>query len=132
MNWPSLLVLAICVASGGAMLYIGLYQTRNVERLWCPLFKGGCERVADASFARPFGIPDGYLGAALYGLVVVLLLTSPDLSWRWLALMSLSALAAVANVVGIYDMARLGSFCFYCVVTALLSPVLLWAVWLLR
>jgi uncharacterized membrane protein len=114
------------------MLYIGLYQTRHVGRLWCPLFARGCERVADAPFVRPLGIPDGYLGAALYGLVVILLLVSPDLSWTWFALMGLAVLAAIANVIGIYDMARLGSFCFYCVVTALLSPMLLWAVWLLR
>jgi hypothetical protein len=46
--------------------------------------------------------------------------------------MGLAVLAAIAHVIGIYDMARLGSFCFYCVVTALLSPMLLWAVWLLR
>jgi uncharacterized membrane protein len=114
------------------MLYIGLYQTRNVTRLWCPLFERGCERVADAPFARPLGIPDGYLGAVLYGLIVVLVLVSPDRSWTWLPLVCLSVLAAIANLVGIYDMARLGSFCFYCVITALLSPVLLWAVWMLR
>ena len=132
MSWPALLALAISAASAGAMLYIGLYQTRHVARLWCPLFERGCERVADAPFARPLGIPDGYLGAALYGLVVVLLLVSPDCSWTWFALMGLSMLAAIANAVGIYDMARLGSFCFYCVATALLSPVLLWAVWLLK
>jgi hypothetical protein len=29
-------------------------------------------------------------------------------------------------------MVNLGSFCFYCMMTTVLSPVLLWAVWRLR
>ena len=48
------------------MLYVGLYQSRFVGRLLCPIFAEGCEGVADAPFARPFGIPDGYIGAVVY------------------------------------------------------------------
>ena len=33
---------------------------------------------------------------------------------------------------GVRDMVNLGSFCFYCIATTVLSPVLLWAVWQLR
>jgi hypothetical protein len=47
------------------MLYVGAYQVRAVEHLRCPLLKHGCEAVADAAFARPFGIPDGFLAAGL-------------------------------------------------------------------
>jgi uncharacterized membrane protein len=113
------------------MLYVGLYQSRAVKHLWCPLFAKGCEAVADAPFARPFGIPDGYLGAGLYAAILVLLL-APAERRIWIPLLGLSALATLANILGVRDMANLGSFCFYCVVTTLLSPVLLWAVWELR
>ena len=58
--------LGIAGVSAAAMLYVGLYQSRFVDRLICPIFKDGCEGVADAPFARPFGIPDGYIGAGLY------------------------------------------------------------------
>ena len=88
--------------------------------------------MADASFARPFGIPDGYIGAALYGLILALLLLQSGPRWVPLALIGLATLAVVANAIGVYDMARLGAFCTYCLATTAASPVLLWALWQLR
>ena len=122
--------LALTVASTTAMLYIGLYQSRVVEGLWCPLLGNGCQMVADAPFAHPHGIPDGYIGAALYGTILLLLLLVPSgRRWAWLALMVLGVLAAYANVKGVVDMARLGAFCTYCMFTTVASPVLLWMIW---
>jgi uncharacterized membrane protein len=108
-----------------------LYQSRFVDRLICPIFKDGCEGVADAPFAHPFGIPDGYIGAALYALISVLLL-APSRRWIWVAALVLSGTATLANIVGVRDMMNLGSFCFYCLLTTLLSPVLIWAMWELK
>jgi len=118
----------ISAVSAAAMLYVGLYQGRFVGRLICPIFADGCEGVADAPFARPFGVPDGYIGAVLYALIAVLLLATTGRG-IWFALLALSGLATVANIIGVRDMMNLGSFCFYCVTTTVLSPVLLWAVW---
>jgi uncharacterized membrane protein len=114
------------------MFYVGLYQSRAVRRLWCPLFKKGCEAVADAAFAKPFGIPDGYLAAGLYTAMILLLLGPVGKQSIWTLLLILALLAALANFLGVRDMANLGSFCFYCVITTALSPVLLWLVWRLR
>lgn len=129
---PRALAIILSAASAAAMLYIGLYQSRVVERLWCPLLGKGCEAVADASFARPLGIPDGYIGAALYALILALLFVQTGQRWASVALIALGVLAAVANTIGVYDMARLGAFCTYCVLTTTASPVLLWALWRLR
>jgi uncharacterized membrane protein len=126
-----LVALGIAGISAAAMLYVGLYQSRFVGRLICPIFKDGCEGVADAPFARPFGVPDGYIGAALYVLILVLLL-APTERWIWIALLVLSSVATLANIVGVRDMMNLGSFCFYCLLTTFLSPVLLWVVWMLK
>jgi uncharacterized membrane protein len=126
-----LIAIGIAGISTAAMLYVGLYQSRFVGHLICPIFKDGCEGVADAPFARPFGVPDGYIGGALYALMVVLLLVPPG-RWVWIGLVVLSGVAALANIVGVRDMMNLGSFCFYCLLTTFLSPVLLWAVWELR
>ena len=126
-----LIAIGIAAASAAAMLYVGLYQSRFVGRLLCPIFADGCEGVADAPFARPFGIPDGYIGAVVY-VVILALLVAPAGRWVWIALLALSGLATLANIVGVRDMANLGSFCFYCLMTTLLSPALLWAVWQLR
>jgi uncharacterized membrane protein len=127
-----LLALAVTVLSAAAMLYVGLYQSRVVPRLWCPLFGDGCEAVADANFARPFGVPDGYIALGLYLLVLVLILAPVERLWVWVPLLVLSALAALANAIGVRDMAKLGKFCLYCLLTTALSPVLVWAVWRLR
>ena len=129
---PRALAIILSAASAAAMLYIGLYQSRVVERLWCPLLGKGCEAVADASFARPLDIPDGYIGAALYALILALLFVQTGQRWASVALIVLGVLAAVANVTGVYDMARLGAFCTYCVLTTTASPVLLWVLWRLR
>ena len=125
---PRALAIILSAVSAAAMLYIGLYQSRVVERLWCPLLEKGCEAVADASFARPLGIPDGYIGATLYALILALLLVQTFQRGASVALL-LGVLAVVANVIGVYDMARLGAFCTYCVLTTAASPVLLWALW---
>jgi uncharacterized membrane protein len=110
------------------MLYVGLYQRRHVGRLICPVFGQGCEGVADAPFARPFGIPDGYIGAVLYIVILALLLAPPG-RWIWIALLVLSSAATLANIFGVRDMMNFGGYCFYCLTTAFLSPVLLWSVW---
>jgi uncharacterized membrane protein len=126
-----LVAIGVAAASAAAMLYVGLYQSRFVGRLLCPIFAEGCQGVADAPFARPFGIPDGYIGAVVY-VVILLLLLAPAERWVWIALLALSILATLANILGVRDMVSLGSFCFYCLMTTFLSPVLLWAVWQLR
>ena len=121
----------VAALSAAAMFYVGLYQSRFVGRLICPIFADGCEGVADAPFARPFGIPDGYIGAGLY-LAILALLLFPAARWVWIVLLSLAILATIANAIGVRDMVNLGSFCFYCLVTTAISPVLLWAVWHLK
>lgn len=118
--------------SAAAMLYIGLYQSGAVQHIWCPMLGKGCETVADARFARPFGIPDGYIGAALYALIFLLLFEVGEILWIWIVLLVLVGLATVANAVGVWDMARLGHFCFYCLFTTVASPVLFWMVWRLQ
>ena len=126
------LAILLSAASAGAMFYIGLYQSRIVERMWCPLNGAGCETVADAPFARPFGVPDGYIGGVLYAVLLVLLFVPSGQRWVSASLIALGVLAVAANLVGVYDMTRLGSFCTYCIVTAAASPLLLWALWRLR
>jgi uncharacterized membrane protein len=126
------LAIGLAAASAAAMFYVGLYQSRAVSHLWCPVFKNGCEVVADAPFARPLGIPDGYLATGLYLTMILLLLGPVENNWVWILLLILASLATLANFLGVRDMANLGSFCFYCVITTALSPVLLWLVWRLR
>ena len=116
-------LIGLSAVSAMAMLYVGAYQIRAIEHMSCPLLKHGCEAVADAPFARPFGIPDGFIASVMYGLLILLAFLGPQIIWvRY----SLRALAVLANVLGVFDMARLGAYCFYCLLTTVLSPLLLW------
>jgi uncharacterized membrane protein len=126
------IAILLSAASTGAMAYVGLYQSHIVDRLWCPLNGKGCEAVADASFARPFGIPDGYIGAVLYAAILILSVMPSKPHWMWVTLLILGTLAVAANVIGVIDMTRLGAFCTYCLFTTVASPLLLWALWRLK
>jgi uncharacterized membrane protein len=90
------------------------------------------EVVADAPFAGPLGVPDGYLGAALYAIIGALPFVPSGQRWAWVTLLVLGVLAAAANVIGVCDMSRLGAFCTYCLLTTAASPLLLCALWRLR
>ncbi|HEY2532294.1 MAG TPA: vitamin K epoxide reductase family protein [Xanthobacteraceae bacterium] len=100
MNIYRIIAISIAAVSAAAMLYVGLYQSRLVGRLICPVFGNGCEGVADAPFARAFGIPDGYIGTALYVIILALLLT-PAEPWVWIALLAIAAVATLANILGV-------------------------------
>jgi uncharacterized membrane protein len=118
-------LLALAGASALAMLYVGAYQVRLVQHLKCPLV-GGCEAVADAPFARPWGIPDGFLAAGFYAVLILLVLLTTQFSWARFGVRGLAILATIANILGVIDMSRLGAFCFYCLLTTVLSPFLVW------
>jgi uncharacterized membrane protein len=123
--------LAISAASTAAMLYVGAYQVRAVEHLKCPLLGHGCEAVADASFARPFGIPDGFIGAGLYALLIGVALLNPQIAWVRYCIRAVALVAAVVNILGVIDMSRFGAYCFYCLLTTALTPFLVWTAFLL-
>jgi hypothetical protein len=76
-----------------------------LSSLICPIFADGCEGVADAPFAWPFGIPDGYIGTVLYRVIAILLL-APAERWVWFALLVLSLLATFANIIGVMKLPR--------------------------
>lgn len=124
---PRAVVISVSAVSAAAMLYVGAYQIRAIQHLSCPLLKHGCEAVADAPFARPFGIADGFIAAGLYAAIILLSLFDPHIAPIRYSLRALVILAALANVLGVVDMAKLGSFCFYCLLTTALTPILLWA-----
>ncbi len=125
-----LLSIVISAVSAAAMLYVGAYQTRMVEHMSCPLLKHGCEAVADAPFARPFGIPDGLIAAGLYGLLILVALLGADSVWARYSVRTLAVIATLANILGVFDMSRFGAYCFYCLLTTVLSPALVWMAFL--
>src|SRR5580700_3159560 len=93
-------LIGLSVVSAMAMLYVGAYQIRAIEHMSCPLLKHGCEAAADAPFARPFGIPDGFIASVMYGLLILLAFLGPQMIWVRYSLRALAVLAVLANVLG--------------------------------
>jgi uncharacterized membrane protein len=112
-------LVAIACASGLAMLYVGLFQVGWVYRLACPGFGSGCESVALAPFAWPFGLADGLLGAAICGILCALAMVPRREAG--IALIGVAAAWVIVNLVALADMQKLGAFCFWCTLSAALS-----------
>jgi uncharacterized membrane protein len=112
-------LVAIACASGLAMLYVGLFQVGWVHRLACPGFGSGCESVALAPFAWPFGLADGLLGAAICGILCALAMVPRREAG--IALTGVAAAWVIVNLVALADMQKLGAFCFWCTLSAALS-----------
>lgn len=121
-----LLIAVMSFAGMAAMAYVGAYQSRQIDHLECPAFGHGCEAVADAEFARPFGLPDD-LGAGLYALTL-LSLAGTTRRFRTFTF-ALAIIVAASNALGIFDMARFGAWCFWCVATTVLAVPLVVVSW---
>ncbi|MFL5450719.1 MAG: vitamin K epoxide reductase family protein, partial [Myxococcales bacterium] len=96
-----------------------LFQIRWLGGLACPAFGSGCESVALAPFANPFGVADGLLGAAWCGLICAL----AQVPRREAAalVVALACMWLLVNAVGVLQMQQFGAFCFWCILTAVLS-----------
>jgi uncharacterized membrane protein len=116
-------LVAVAAVSALAMLYVGLFQIGWVARLACPAFGSGCESVALAPFSRPYGIADGLLGAVVCGVLCALALVRRREAAA--ALIGVSAVWVILNLLSLAEMQKLGAFCFWCTLAAALSVPLL-------
>ena len=79
----------------------------------------------------PVWHPGRLIAAAIYAAIIVLALPSHEALWARYSIRTLGILAVTANVLGLFDMHRFGAWCFYCLLTTALAPVLLWMAFLL-
>ena len=133
MPWtrPRIALVACAAVSALAMLYVGLYQIGWLARMACPGFGTACMAVAEAHFAWPLGFADGLLGAALGGLICAVAQINGKRAAA--ALVVLAAAVLLANFVGVFEMQKMGAYCFWCLLSAMLSvPVVALAALLMR
>jgi uncharacterized membrane protein len=116
--------LQVCAGlSALAMLYVGFFQVHWLKRLWCPGFGIGCESVAMASFAWPFEMADGLLGAAYCGLLSAVAQIAHRQAVRGAAV--LAAIWFGLHLVSLVEMHHFGAYCSWCTLAAVLSAPLL-------
>ena len=127
----------ICVLAAAAFLiasYMALYQWRLIGSAWDPVFGEQTRHVLDSEVSeqmrRWFRIPDAAFGALAYlgDLVFGLAGSTRRLQYRpWLVLLfglDVIPLGIVSAVLVVMQGTVVGAWCFLCLVTAVISLIL--------
>jgi hypothetical protein len=118
--------------------YMAAYQWRLVDGVWDPLFGTQTNEVLDSDVShrmkRWFGIPDAALGAIAYLGDAIFGLAGSTRRWQyrpWLVVLfgiDVIPLGGVSAILVLVQTFVLGKYCFLCLVTAVISLVLVyWA-----
>ena len=118
--------------------WMALYQWRLVDGVWDPVWGEQTQRVLDSDVShrmqRWFGVPDAALGAVAYLGDVVFGLAGSTRRWQyrpWLVILfgiDVIPLGGVSAVLVVIQATVLGEWCFLCLVTAVISLILVyWA-----
>jgi uncharacterized membrane protein len=116
--------------------YMGLYQWRLVDSVWDPVFGDQSQKVLDSDVARSMdrwiGIPDAILGALAYLGDALFGIAGSTRRWQyrpWIVILfgiDVIPLGIVSVVLVIAQGFVVGYWCFLCLVTAVISLVLVW------
>jgi len=117
-------------------LYMGLYQWRVIPSAWDPVFGDQTQRVLDSdvshTMGRWFRIPDAILGAFAYLGDVLFALAGSTRRWQdrpWLVVffgIDVIPLGVVSAILVVLQGAVVGSWCFLCLITAVISLILIY------
>jgi uncharacterized membrane protein len=127
----------ICLLAGVAFLiasYMALYQWRLIGDVWDPFFGEQTRHVLDSEVSermrRWFRIPDAALGALAYLGDLIFGLAGSTRRWQyrpWLVLLfglDVIPLGIVSAVLVVLQGTVVGAWCFLCLVTAVISLLL--------
>jgi uncharacterized membrane protein len=127
----------ICFLAGVAFLiasYMALYQWRLIGDVWDPIFGEQTRHVLDSDVSenmrRWFRIPDAALGALAYLGDLIFGLAGSTRRWQyrpWLVLLfglDVIPLGIVSAVLVVMQGTVVGAWCFLCLVTAVISLIL--------
>jgi len=129
--------LPICVLAGVACLiatYMGLYQWGLVDDVWDPFFGDQSKQVLDSAVSERMrgwtGMPDAMLGAIAYLGDLIFGLAGSQRRWQfrpWMVVLfgiDVIPLGIVSAVLVVLQGTVVGSWCFLCLVSAVLSLLL--------
>ena len=127
-RWPLILVgfIGFLIA-----LYLGLYQLDFIATVWEPFFGNGSERVLNSFISKALPVPDALLGAFGYVLDVVAGAIGGVDRWRtkpWIVILfgiAVGPLGLVSVMLVIFQPVLVGAWCTLCIVTAIISVVMI-------
>lgn len=116
--------------------YMALYQWRLIGSVWDPVFGAQSQKVLDSDVSEKMRawmrIPDAALGAIGYFSEVVLSLAGSTRRWQyrpWMVILfgfDVIPLGIVSVILVILQGTIVGSWCFLCLVTAVISLALIY------
>ena len=118
--------------------YMALYQWRLIAEVWDPIFGQGTHQVLDSDVSEQMRswlrIPDAALGAVAYLGDAIYALVGTTRRWQyrpWMVLLfglDVIPLGIVSAILVVIQGTVIGAWCFLCLVTALISLILVyWA-----
>jgi uncharacterized membrane protein len=138
-SWSQRIPLVIlAMAAFFISAYMAAYQCRLVDGVWDPVFGNQTQQVLDSDVSHRmkgwFGIPDAVLGAIAYLGDAVFGLAGSTRRWQyrpWLVVLfgiDVIPLGIVSVILVLVQTFVLGQYCFLCLVTAVISLILVfWA-----
>jgi len=131
-SWPERIPLIVIAMIGFLIaLYLGLYQVGIFPTVWEPFFGNGSEKVLNSFISQAFPVPDALLGAFGYLLDVVTGIIGKTDRWKtkpWMVILfgiAVGPLGLVSVVLVIFQPVLVGAWCTLCIVTAILSVVMI-------
>lgn len=133
--WDQRAAVAILAAVGFAIsCYLAFYQWGILSSVWDPVFGSGTATVLESSASkrmhRWFGIPDAALGAIAYLGDAILGMAGSTRRWQyrpWMVMLfglDVIPLGIVSAILVFLQGTTVGAWCFLCLVTAVISLVL--------
>ena len=131
-RWPNWGVLILLVIGAGVALYMAFIEVTNTEAVCGPV--GDCNTVQQSPYATLFGIiPIGILG--LFGYLIIgilwLIVVKGPSKWQRISTLCLLALTLFGTVFSIYltflEPFVIGATCAWCLTSAIVMTLLLWA-----
>jgi uncharacterized membrane protein len=127
-RWP-----LIAIAFGGFLiaLYLGLYQLRVIATVWEPFFGNGSELVLNSFISKALPVPDALLGAFGYVLDVITGAIGGTDRWKtkpWIVILfgiAIGPLGLISVMLVIFQPVLVGGWCTLCIVTAIISVVMI-------
>lgn len=125
-----------CVAMIAVVIaiYMGLYQWRLIDHVWDPVFGEQSQKVLDSDVSHTmrkwFRMPDSIMGALAYLGDVIFAFAGSSRRWQdrpWLVILfgiDVIPLGIVSAVLVFMQGTVVGSWCFLCLVTAVISLLL--------
>lgn len=135
--WRQRIPICLLAAVAGLIaVYLACYQWRLVDGVWDPVFGDQTQAVLDSDVSERMRqwirVPDAALGAIAYFSEAILGLAGSTRRWQyrpWLVVLfgiDVIPLGIVSAVLVVLQGAVVGSWCFLCLVTALISLVLVY------